>query len=228
MQARRQTISAAVIGVAGLLLAAGLAGCGRASSAATTPAASPVTTQPATPITRPATTSSSSAAAVTTSTPTVATATPAPTVSATSAATSQLPALELYTNARFGFTVSHPGAPDTLEQQPPPTDGDGLLWSTGGVGEQAYGDDNINHETTAQVLADASEGVQVTYRSVIGDRVVVSGLLEGAIVYRLDVVGAGSIDTLEWSYPTSMRATWDPVVTATADAFRPGDVAIGH
>jgi hypothetical protein len=134
-----------------------------------------------------------------------------------------------YTNARFGFTTSYPNG---FAVQPPPVNGDGREWTTdhGRVSLAAYGQNNVDGTTPKRQAAQDARGMRVVYRRVSGKVVTVSGYVQGGrvIVYRRDVVGRGSINTLVWRYPRSQKARWDAAVAATASRFRPGDVASPH
>ncbi len=213
----RQRTCRTTLGATGLVLA--VAGCGGTVAAASTGSSSAptsVTTSSAT--STPATTASAPATSTSTGTQT-----PLPVASTAPAPTSYPD----YTNARFGYTVEHASS---LPAQAPPNDGDGASWSEHGVTEASFGANNVNHLTPAQFLAVSERNVTVTYSHVSGDRVVVSGLIEGGFVvyYRLDIVGAGSVDSLMWTYDKASSATWNPVVARTADTFRPGDVSVEH
>jgi len=153
--------------------------------------------------------------------------TPRPSAPA-SGSSSQAPApltYRTYTNQRFGFTALRP-ASFTVKSRLP--DGQGVTWVSpdGMVVLSAYGRENVHgYLPAADELAD-SQGLRVTYHPIKGNVVTVSGYTHNGrtIVYRRDIVGPDAIDTLYWSYPTSARAQWDPAVTRTAHAFRPGDV----
>src|SRR3954452_11598764 len=110
-----------------------------------------------------------------------------------------LTAYQSYTNARFGFTVRHP---TTLKAQPPPENGDGREWRRGRVSLIAFGANNVEHLTPRQQAREDARGLRVTYRHVAGKVVTVSGTTNGGrtIVYHRDVVGRGSIDSLQWKY----------------------------
>ncbi|MGO8882608.1 MAG: hypothetical protein ACLPUO_13885 [Streptosporangiaceae bacterium] len=76
----------------------------------------------------------------------------------------------------------------------------------------AYGSNNVlNYSPRQDELAD-SRGVAVTYRSISGNIVTVSGYKNGGrtIVHRRDVVGPGAIDTLYWSYPATGKRVGTP------------------
>jgi hypothetical protein len=133
-----------------------------------------------------------------------------------------------YTNPRFGFTTLWPTG---FTAQPPPEDGDGQEWTDEGgkVSLTTYGDDNVLHHTPSEDLTAISSGLRVTYSNISGDIVTVSGYSgPRTIVYERDAVGAGSIDSLLWRYPSDQRSTWQAANTRTALAFTPGDLSSTH
>jgi hypothetical protein len=141
-----------------------------------------------------------------------------------------VPGYNEYTNPLFGFTTLWPSSFSAL---PPATTGGGQEWASqyGQVVLNAYGDNNVFHYSPAQDEAADMTGLSVvSYQHMSGNVVTVSGLKNDmrTIVYQVDIVGPGSIDTLYWTYPTSEKKQWDAAVTLTARAFRPGDVDVSH
>jgi hypothetical protein len=132
-----------------------------------------------------------------------------------------------YANPRYGFTTLWP---TSLTEQPPPENGDGREWTRDGgtVSMSAYGSNNINADTPAEDLRAISSGLRVTYSIITGNIVTISGYKNDAIVYERDVVGASSIDTLLWQYPSAQRDTWQAATTKTALTFTAGDVSSSH
>ncbi len=134
-----------------------------------------------------------------------------------------------YASPRFGFTTLRPSS---FRAQPPAADGGGQAWTSpdGRASLAAYGADNIFGFSPRQDETAISHNMAVVYRNISGNIVTVSGYRDDGrtIVYERDVVGTGAIDTLYWAYPASQKARWNTAVTATAQAFQPGDVAIGH
>lgn len=135
----------------------------------------------------------------------------------------------VYRNARYGFRTGYPAG---FAAGQPPQNGDGLRWTDGSgtVSLVAFGANNVNARSVRQVQADDASGVHVTYSNISGDDVTTSGLTAGdtQILYRRDVVGPGSIDSLQWTYPASDKARWDAAVATTAAAFTAGDVSRSH
>lgn len=134
-----------------------------------------------------------------------------------------------YTNTRYGFTVQRPAVFLTPAR---PQNEDGIEWSTdrGSVTLAAFGSNNVNNLTPAEILRADSQGLRVTYTRLDGRAVTVSGTASGgtAIVYIHDLVGAGSINTIRWTYPAEQKQRWDASVTYSAATFRPGDLSVSH
>lgn len=136
---------------------------------------------------------------------------------------------QTYTNPRFGYATLWPSS---FVAQPLAQDGSGESWKSPD-GKVLVGASGFNNDASWSPRRDEaveSRGVDVTYSSIDGDVVTVSGYRNGGttVVFTRDVVGSGSIDSLYWLYPASEAAEWGPVVTRTAQAFRPGDVTTGH
>jgi hypothetical protein len=111
-------------------------------------------------------------------------------------------------------------------------DGDGQAWASpdGRVLLSAYGTNNVFNYSPRQDEAADARSLFVVYTNISGNVVTVSGYKDNGrtIVYQRDVVGAGAIDTIYWSYPANQKARWDAAVTVTALAFQPGDVTSAH
>jgi len=151
---------------------------------------------------------------------------PSPSVSSQG---STAPGYDKYTNPRYGFTALWPSF---FTPQPPPADGDGQAWASpdGRVLLSAYGTNNIFNYSPRQDEAADARSLFVVYTNISGNVVTVSGYKDNGrtIVYQRDVVGAGAIDTIYWSYPANQKVRWDAAVTVTALAFQPGDVTSAH
>jgi hypothetical protein len=151
---------------------------------------------------------------------------PPPSVSSQGSAA---PGYDSYTNPRYGFTALRPSF---FTAQPPPVDGDGQAWASpdGRVLLSAYGTNNVFNYSPRQDEAADARSLFVVYTNISGNVVTVSGYKDNGrtIVYQRDVVGAGAIDTIYWSYPANQKARWDAAVTVTALAFQPGDVTSAH
>jgi hypothetical protein len=151
---------------------------------------------------------------------------PSPSVSSQG---STAPGYDKYTNPRYAFTALWPSF---FTPQPPPADGDGQAWASpdGRVLLSAYGTNNIFNYSPRQDEAADARSLFVVYTNISGNVVTVSGYKDNGrtIVYQRDVVGAGAIDTIYWSYPADQKVRWDAAVTVTALAFQPGDVTSAH
>ncbi|MDH4989205.1 hypothetical protein QEZ47_27610 [Aminobacter anthyllidis] len=134
-----------------------------------------------------------------------------------------LPALAkpfIYTNARFGTSVTFPLEifPDRAE---PPENGDGITFlAADGASLAIYGSNNALEQTPKQLADMSSEGLEVTYRKLGKDWVVLSGNDGTDIFYhRLEFGRAGVIHAFLLKYPASAKARYDPLVSAIAESL---------
>ena len=185
----------------------------------------PKTTQPHTTVSASTSTSATPATSVPSqspdATPTAATTTPTANAGG------------LYTNGRFGFQVQ---VPDGFTAAAPPENGSGLAFTSpdGRAVMTVYGSNNVRgdtaHSVTNVTSADLTNaGGHVTYENARGQISAVSGtrVVNGVtmVVYQRTVVGAGSEDAVEWTYPVSDKGRFDPLLEASVASFRSGDVS---
>ena len=135
----------------------------------------------------------------------------------------------MYTDPRFGFTVLYPAdfgaGPTNLKDS-------GREWlgdSDGAITVRAFGQNNPG-VTIEQEQATRLHGMVERYARIRGDVLTLSAYVDGGkgIVYIREVVGRGSMNILEWTYPTDQKATWDASVTLSAHTFVPGDLSVSH
>lgn len=139
----------------------------------------------------------------------------------------------IYRNARFGFSVPIPVG---WAVQPPSDNGDGIRFSANdGSTIDVSGSNTIGCSTAGQCLAERApmlaeeSGMDVTYQVAKGSAYVISGFTDdGRIYYERTFVGPGSTDSLVFLYPTSVKATMDPVVDALTAGFHPGNLSVPH
>jgi len=138
-----------------------------------------------------------------------------------------------YENKRFKFSFE---VPDGYKATTPPVDGDGQEFEgfDGAASVTGSGVNNIGSSpgtplaTPAQVLAALvshyqSVGDTVTYKSVDGDIVAVSGSTPQAkIFYQRDVVYSQAVYGFVWSYPASQKSLFTTVINYTVATFTPG------
>ena len=125
-----------------------------------------------------------------------------------------------YTNARFGTSVTFPDEVFTSHAEEP-ANGDGLLWlSPDGASLAVYGSNNALEQSPEQLADFTSEGLDVTYRKVGKNWVVLSGHDGPNIFYhRLEFGGDGVIHAFLLKYPASAKAKYDPLIGGIAESL---------
>jgi hypothetical protein len=126
-----------------------------------------------------------------------------------------------YVNPRFGTTVTYNAAIFTTMDQAP-ENGDGARWRAPDEAELAVWGQNNVLDFTPESLADfvSKDIEEVTYRKVGARWMVVSGLVDGKIVYhRAEFGSRGVIHSMELRYPTALRQHYDPMASRIADSL---------
>jgi hypothetical protein len=210
--------------------------CG--SSASVAPAAPASSTY--TPSTSPVTQTSGDP--TTTPKPTIPPRTTVPSAHAMPTKTSPPVAYNHHGNARFGFFCD---VPANFRAQPAPQNGDGFGYESpdGQAQILCFAQNNVTlsgntslagtnaRQAYAQALAShRSQGDSVTYSALVGNAITVSGISRDSkrIYYERIRWGVGSVDTLLWSYPSSMADQLQAAVEHSAATFRPGDLSSSH
>ncbi|GAA4115166.1 hypothetical protein ACFFTN_19050 [Aminobacter aganoensis] len=126
----------------------------------------------------------------------------------------------IYTNARFGTSVTFPLEVFT-SRAGEPANGDGMTFlAPDGASLAVYGSNNALDQTPEQLADFSSEGVTITYRKVGKDWVVLSGHDGPDIFYhRLEFGRDGVIHAFLLKYPATTRSKYDPLVRAIADSL---------
>jgi hypothetical protein len=145
-------------------------------------------------------------------------------------------------NARFGFSCEIPA--NFLAQQLP-ANGDGFGYQSPDgratvscsahnnlafSGNTSIGGANARQAHEQALASRRAQGDSVTYNALVGNAITLSGYSgdNKRIYYERILWGAGSVDTLYWSYPRSLRGELDAAVGHSAATFRPGDLSSGH
>lgn len=140
-------------------------------------------------------------------------------------------------NPRYGFLAE---VPATFIAGRPPDNDDGQAFTSldGRATVAVFGSNNVlGNDNPVLVEANLVTDLQsmngtVTYKNIAGSVVVVSGTYPDpngtTVLYARTVVGAGSEDTLWWTYPVADKGVYDAQVVHTASAFRPGDLTVAH
>lgn len=133
-----------------------------------------------------------------------------------------------YLNPRYRFGVD---VPATFVAGVPPDNGDGQMFtsldrraSLAAWGEHnVFGDIPVDVET--RLVSDLQQmSGAVTYKSIVGSVVVVSGTYPDhdgtTVLYARTVVDSDDEYTLWWTYPVADKGLYDPQVEHTANSFR--------
>ncbi|WAX92978.1 hypothetical protein N7E70_014810 [Aminobacter sp. NyZ550] len=126
----------------------------------------------------------------------------------------------IYTNARFGTSVTFPHE-IFVSKAEPPENGDGMTFlAADGASLAIYGSNNALEQMPRQLADMSSEGVEVTYRKLGKDWIVLSGHDGNDIFYhRLEFGRGGVIHAFLLKYPVSSKAKYDPLVSAIAESL---------
>jgi len=134
-----------------------------------------------------------------------------------------------YTNGRYGFTIKYP---TNLVPDPPPANGDGLVFKSNdsSVELTASGINNAILETVEECYNNALSHLNVTssYKSLLDNSYAISWEENGAIYYRYTVVGEGSINSFIIHYPSTEQSTYGPVVDEIYNSFKTPGISTSH
>ena len=141
-----------------------------------------------------------------------------------------------YTNERFGTSVEVPAA---FTAQPPPANNDGRTFVSkdGNARILVYGSNapSVVVESFAAYrdwVADqeTKDGLRVSYRANGPDWFALSGATGSKVVYQKVVAGCSDRSIahhVRIEYPSSQKASYDPVVTRVAQSLRAGNAGCG-
>jgi hypothetical protein len=131
-----------------------------------------------------------------------------------------------YHNERYGTTIEYP---DFFAPQPPPTDGDGLEFkSPDGADFSVFASYNALDFDLAGlkdfILKNLKPGEIIGYQAQGNNWFVISGTDAGDVVYERHLLShRGQItEGFVMSYPSSLKQTYDPIVTRMSRSFRAG------
>jgi serine/threonine protein kinase len=145
-------------------------------------------------------------------------------------------------NARFGFSCD---VPANFVARQVPEDGDGFAYrspdgqaqiacsaqnNVAFSGNTSLGGTSAQMAYTQELAAHRSQGDSVTYDALFGNEITLSGFTRDSnqIYYERILWGAGSVDTMSWSYPRSLLGRLNAAVEHSAAMFSPGDLTSGH
>jgi hypothetical protein len=132
-----------------------------------------------------------------------------------------------YHNDRYGTTIDYPGS---FKPQPPPDADDGRVFkSADGAQFLVSAIYNALDFDVAKyrdfVLKNLDQGAVVTYQASGADWFVVSGTKGTDIFYERHLLSHGGQMTEDFviSYPSALKATYDPIAVRMAKSFRSGN-----
>lgn len=119
-----------------------------------------------------------------------------------------------YNNARYGYAITYPAA--LLTPQGESDAGDGQIFrSPDGRAElRVFAWHNVLNESLDTVFSQALDtpGLRPTYQRKRKDWFVVSGYLEGNVLYQKTILKNETYFTLRLLYAAGAKATYDPIV----------------
>jgi len=133
---------------------------------------------------------------------------------------SAAPTWRHYVNDRFGTEVDYPAI---FRAEPPPENNDGRMFHSQEADIRVFGRWNIDDETPQSLLdglATDPAYADTTYRRLLDDRLVISGLRGAYIFYEVYLCSAsGVVHTLMITYPARDKLLFDPIVTRMSRSF---------
>jgi len=131
-----------------------------------------------------------------------------------------------YHNDRYGTTIDYP---DIFKPQPPPDSNDGREFKSADSADfnvsASYNALNFDVPRYASfIVKHLDPGAVVTYQARGANWFVISGTRGADIFYERHVLSHGAQMTEDFviSYPTSLRAVYDPIAARMAKSFRSG------
>lgn len=123
----------------------------------------------------------------------------------------QPPADGRYLNARFGYAVTIPSG---FTWQAESADGDGRTFTDGQTGMTiaAWGSNNALNETVISAFTQATAGHSVSYQQILDSEFTATWEENGTITYIREMVSAGAIRAVQFTYPSTHRDECDRIV----------------
>lgn len=125
-----------------------------------------------------------------------------------------------YTNARYGFSVDYPA---DLKGGQEPANGDGMNFSSadGSIKLTVSGSNNAMDYTAASYLKNLlSQHPSAAYHECKDDWCIISWTDGSSIVYWKAVVGSGSINEYQITYPVNQKDQFDAVISHISSTFK--------
>ena len=136
----------------------------------------------------------------------------------------QPPADGRYLNARFGYAVTIPSG---FTWQAESADGDGRTFTDGQTGMTiaAWGSNNALHETVISAFKQATVGHSVSYQQILDSEFTATWEENGTITYIREMVSAGAIRAVQFTYPSTHRNECDRFVEQVVSTLTATDAA---
>ena len=129
----------------------------------------------------------------------------------------------IYSNPRFGATAD---VPSGWRSEPPPANGDGLIFDSPDGGASITVSGRLNIEDTAQQAMQQAlqpnDGETITYLQSGKDWVVVSGINGAKIFYRKSMLVCRNQiwNDVDLEYPAAQKVAYDALVNHVAGSLR--------
>jgi hypothetical protein len=134
-----------------------------------------------------------------------------------------------YSNGRYGFSIEYP---PQFRAEPEPANGDGRDFTSSDGAEFSVSGELNNPGDEKRTIAEFEAYLRggdadysnVTYRAIGADSLVLSGYRGDKVFYEKYIFSQNGqlINAFSVSYPTNMKAVYDPIVTRMARSFHPG------
>lgn len=133
-----------------------------------------------------------------------------------------------YYNGRYGFSIKYPS---NLIIGTESDNGDGITLSdeTGSTKLIVYGSNNVLDATAKSAYIDTLKEIpKVLYKKQSGNWYVVSWTHNNKIIYKKEVVGKGSINTLIFTYSSSQKELYDEFLQNLKSYFKTPGISEVH
>ncbi len=125
-----------------------------------------------------------------------------------------------YKNERYGFSINYS---DFLEEDIPPTNGDGLLFKNKDGTEEliVFGYNNIENKGLKETYDEEVSLINnIKYKSMGDNWYVISWEEDGNIYYKKIVVGEKSTNVFSYKYPSNKKELYDEIIEEGIRSFK--------
>lgn len=133
-----------------------------------------------------------------------------------------------YYNQRYKFSIKYPG---NLIKGEESTNGDGITLTNenGDVKLIVFGSNNIFDATAKSAYEDTLKEIKnASYKKQSGNWYVISWVKDNKIIYKKEVVGDGSINTLIFEYPLTQKKLYDEFLQNLGSYFKAPEIDKAH